>query len=78
MNDNTMENSSENEIYLTHIRAQISSNQINTDKCNHILLNQHFINNLRNSNILQPLDCHLQEYNGYISATWVIKMSYQL
>jgi hypothetical protein len=34
--------------------------QINTDICTHISLNHHFINNIRLSNMFQPLKGHLR------------------
>jgi len=47
-------------IYLFHIRAQISLYQINTDKCTRMSLNHHFNNIIRQSKIFQPLKGHLQ------------------
>ena len=45
---------------LVHVRALKSLCQINTDSWTRILLNHHFINTVRNSNMFQPLKGHLQ------------------
>ena len=47
-------------LYVIHFRALLSLYQINTDKCTHMLLNHHFINSIRNSNIFRLLKGHLQ------------------
>jgi len=47
------------EMYLVHRHALISLYQINTNRCTHMFLNHHSINT-SNSNIFQPLNCHLQ------------------
>jgi hypothetical protein len=47
-------------LYLVYIRALVSLYQINTDKCTDILLTQHFINYIRNSNMLQPVSVRLK------------------
>jgi len=46
--------------YLVHIHVLVSPYQINTEECTHILLNHHFINTIRHSNMFQPLEDRLQ------------------
>lgn len=46
-------------IYLFRIRALISRYQTNTDKCTRILPRHHFVNNICQSNMFQPLKGHL-------------------
>jgi len=45
---------------LVHDRALILPYEINTDKCTHTLLNCHFINTMRTSNMFQPFKGHYQ------------------
>jgi hypothetical protein len=51
--------------------------KINTDRCNHILLNHHFINTVC-SNMFQPLKGHLQGVKLIYSSSKVNKMRHQL
>jgi hypothetical protein len=54
-----MENGLTPKLYLVHICALVSLYKINTDKCTDILT-QHFINNIRNSSMLQPVSVRLR------------------
>jgi hypothetical protein len=47
-------------LYLVHICALVLLYQTNTDKCTDILSTHHFINTMRNSNMLQPVSVRLK------------------
>jgi len=46
--------------YLVKFGALTTLDQINTNNCTHKLLKHHFINTIRNCNMFQPLEGHLQ------------------
>ena len=65
-------------ILLRQISIGCIKYHINTDKCTHVLLGRHFINNIRYSNMFHPLRFIFRERNWYILAAWVNKMSHLL
>jgi hypothetical protein len=67
-----------NVIYLVLIQKLGSRYQINTDKCTNILLNDHFVDTIRNSYMFQPLMSHLQGVYLVHSSNVVNKMNHHL
>jgi len=47
-------------LYLVHDHALVLPYELNTDKCTHTLLNYHFINTIRTSNMFQLFKGHFQ------------------